>query len=128
MEHRRNVVVILKVLKEKIHLLQILFTLKCNVILRDHIKLSADHGITLFLKSLAYRSQVILFCVDLKAFVLGNKVCRTCLPLAIAYLLLTDRERDYNAQQMKSRFYSALKEAAKGREMAVADCYGGEVL
>ncbi len=56
------------------------------------------------------------------------KICRTCLPLAIAYLLLTDRERDYNAQQMKNRFYSALKEAAKGREMAVADCYGGEVL
>lgn len=55
-------------------------------------------------------------------------LCSLCLPLGVAAYVYADKEEENFYSVYRQRFLDSLQRAASAQEMAIADCYGPEVM
>ena len=85
-----NVVVVLKVLDEKVHILDIALVCELNVVLGDLIVFSREDSIACCLKSLTNCCEVGCLSEDLVNVAVGSEVCSACLKSSLHESILVD--------------------------------------
>ena len=78
-----NVVVILELLEQLAHVLDIVLIFESGVARGNILDLCGEEGVALLLEILAYCGEIVGLCADIKNAVVGQEVDSSCLKLSL---------------------------------------------